>query len=217
MTDLLSVYNEALGVAGARGKLSSVADRSREREVCDLFYPSARKRAFAMAYWPSLTSAARLNKVAERNPAVDWADGDPLPPWRFAYALPADHSRSRFLEARSPFTFGRRGAELVLLTNEEKAILTYTSLIESPASWEDALYQVVVAELALTITPSLSLSDSSAQRTNLYYMKTVSSALVQQANAGHQFMPMADPLSRSTFFTNPTDIPATVRNYMGAA
>ncbi len=214
MTSVLAVYNQALGLAGARAKLASLGDKSRERELCDLYYDTAKSTAFSMANWPDLSATARLAIVAERNFALDWADGDPQPPWRFAYALPHDYVRARHLSSGARFKLGNCNGERVLLTNQEQAVLIYTRNIESPGAWDNSLRKVVVAELALKIVGGLSFSDNAAANVAQHYGKEVTDALLEQANEAHRYMPEQDPIS-SSFYTMAPDVPASVKGYMG--
>jgi hypothetical protein len=215
MSTVLAVYNQALGLAGARANLASTADKSRERELCDLYYATARDESFAMAYWPELKAVSRLALIAERDFSLDWADGDPHPPWRFAYALPTDYVRARYLASMNTFEIGRRGSERIFLTNQETPVLVYTSRVASPGAWDTDLFQVVVATLALNLAGALSFSDAAQQRAAQNYQLKVPNALVSQANLAHLHMPEVEPLSSSASFYLPPDIPASVKGYMG--
>ena len=180
---VLTVYNEALSLAGAQGKLASTGDLSRGAELCNMHYPRVRDSVFRAANWVTLKKTAVLTKVAEKTTSGDWVDGDPLPGWTYAYALPSDYVRARYLEQGLSFTFMRRGAELVLCTNASPAVLTYTFRETDPAQWELPLYELVVARLAWVIAKPLGADAGTVDHVLTNFTDAYRRALEESANA----------------------------------
>jgi hypothetical protein len=182
MPSILDVYNQALGTVGARAKLSSIADNLREAEVCNQFYEPSKDEVFCSAFWPSLRSTARLVRVAERDASLAWATTDPSPPWLYAYRLPNDFVRPRYLQEYSPFTLEAMATETALHTDVEDAVLIYTRDIADPNRWEPMLQALVVAVLALKIGRALGIDQKAYARAveNFQYVNAM--ALTAQAN-----------------------------------
>jgi hypothetical protein len=147
MPDQLAIYNMALGGVSARAKLTDIGQNVREAEVCNMFYDLVLKEAFSMAYWPSLRKTSRLAVYAERD--LEWDAGQPNPRWGYAYTLPADHIRPRYLQGYTPFELENVGDTFTLQTSAPEAILTYTARRLDPNSWEPALVSLVIAMLAI--------------------------------------------------------------------
>lgn len=192
MATLLAVYNEALSAAGAQGKLASTGDTSREAELCNLHYVRVRNSVFRAANWVSLKRTAQLALVAERDFSEDWTDGDPLPGWTYAYALPADYIRARYLADGLSFTLAKRGAELVLCTQASPAVLTYTYNETNPALWEGALYELVVARLARVIAKPLGADNETLGDVDAQWREIYVRALTESANEAQLPFPSSE-------------------------
>ena len=67
---VLALYNQALSAVRARGRLSSPTENSREREECDIWYPTVRDVVQESAYWESCRTTERLTLLKERNTAL---------------------------------------------------------------------------------------------------------------------------------------------------
>ena len=183
MTTQVDIYNKALGVAGAQGKLTSTSQNSREAEVCNLLYEEVMTSVFSAAYWSSLRATALLTLVVERNFDVDWTETDPAPDWRFAYRLPPNYVYPRWLSGFAPFTLAMLGDEMTLQTDAERAALTYTAKIEDPDRWEPLLRTMMIAALADAVSRPLRVSDDQYRRVALFFEQTYQSVLTLQANA----------------------------------
>lgn len=182
MTSVVDIYNQALSVTGAQGKLTSVSQNTREAEVCNIHYADVLTQVFSSAFWSSLRAVAQLTLVVERDYAEDWVSTDPAPDWRFAYRLPAGFVYPRWINGYAPFTLGVVGTETLLQTDVEDAVLTYTALVEDPDRWEPLLRSMVVAALAEAVARPLRVSDTQYRRVSLYFERTYQSVLTLQAN-----------------------------------
>lgn len=169
-TDLVTIWNQALSAAGGRGTVSSLDERSREADLCRLWYPTVRDMVLKAASWPSANKSVRLALLAERADGSEWAIGMPEPSYRFAYALPADMLAPRHLASFGRFTRHLVGATPALMCNEAGAILKYTFRQEEVTLWDAGLEAAMIYTLAATIALPLSgkgaLSDRLFERAN---------------------------------------------------
>ena len=182
MRDQVTLFNIALGVAGARASLTSVEDHTIEAEKCRLFYETARDEVFSAFYWGSLRSTARLVQVAERDLSVDWADTDPRPGYRFAHRLPVNFHYPQFLSNWSQFELSRIGDELVLMSDAEHPILTYTRKESNLGVWEPMLFSLVAAYLGVKVAIALKVDEKAYRRAVEHLQGVYSSAITAAAN-----------------------------------
>lgn len=147
----VEIYNLALSALGTSSSVASVSEVSREAEQCALWYEPVRDQIFRAAPWPRLTGFSRLALSVERDQAVDWVITDPDPKWGFAYALPSDYIRPRYLSTYVQFQESMVGDLPVLVTNAETPILTYTRKIARVDLWDPDLTMAVVFGLAAHI------------------------------------------------------------------
>lgn len=164
MAGLVEIYNLALSAATSRSSLSAVTENSREAEICNLWYPSVRDHVFRAAFWPCLQGTTSLAVIAERDFDVAWTAGDPRDPWRFAYSLPADIIRARYLTTYNRFELSLytpsgktpgEGSSRALLTNQPNAQLVYSVRMENTEHWDPDLVMSVVYGLAAAISNPL--------------------------------------------------------------
>lgn len=189
----LAIFNMAISLAGGRRLAPSIDAATVEAEQCRLWYTIARDGVFRRAYWPSVRLTEGLAVIAENDFLDDWRAGDPPLPWRFSYAAPAGLLGARQIDGadgltrRAPFTRERMVVAdtltEVILTDCEKAVLTYTKPTEDPAAWDEHLQLAVAHQLASHIVPALSgnasLASVAQSRANFF----VTQALETQANA----------------------------------
>lgn len=170
--DEVSIFNQALNAIGTRDNVSSVAENSREAEVCRLWYTTTRDQVLRAAYWNCAKAYARLAVAAQRDETVAWQAGDPEPGFLFAYALPSDCIRPRFLSSYSRFTVGVNGGAPALFSNAEEVILFYTKRETNVALWDASLQMAVAYALAAYICKPLTgkirgAQDAERQANNL--------------------------------------------------
>jgi len=161
-TSITNLYNKALSIVGTKTMVVSPEENSRERDVCDLWYPSARDQVLHAASWHSAKGIFRLALLKTRDSAVAWANDDPEPGWKYLYSLPSDCLRPRFLSTYESFVAGvspnatPSATELnTLSTNVEKAILIYTKRQEDVRLWGPNLELAIVNALAAMIAMPL--------------------------------------------------------------
>lgn len=143
-TDEVGMYNLALSVVGSESSVASPTEDSREAEVCRLWYLPVVESVLRAARWPSARAVKRIALLQERDFDEDWVVGDPEPPWIFAYAYPSDMLRPRYLTSYGRFMTGLTDGVQSVLTNEEDAILVYTTRQLLVTAW-DAQLQLAIA------------------------------------------------------------------------
>lgn len=149
MSDQVTLYNQALSLAGSRSSVSSISESSREVEVCNLWYDEARRSVLSSAFWPSARKFQSLAVLKERVTGAAWVEGDPSPPFRFAYALPANMLRPRYIDNFSRFSVDLlTSSSRALMTDQEDAILFYTLDQTNINLWDAQLYSAVLHLLA---------------------------------------------------------------------
>lgn len=182
-TTVLGIYNAALSAIRAKGRLSSLTDRSREREECDIWYPLIRDRVQEAAYWPGCRTTARLALLQQRNTALDWAAGDPETQYHFSYSLPANYLRAWYIDSFESFTlsFDSTRTSRVLNTNVSEAVLVYAAVQDNPVFWTPGQRQATIYALAAAIAGPIS-GQNSLQELNY----NLADAAIMQARSDAQ-------------------------------
>lgn len=154
--DKITLFRQALAHAGLTGTLDSPDDSGVEAAQCRLHYDTVRDTVFSASYWPELKAAKRLGVVTERDPDIAWVSTDPFPGWTYAYALPIDCIRPRFLADFSRFELSASSSNVTVLnTDRDTPILTYTRRVEELNLWSTDLFDSVVFGLAARIVMPL--------------------------------------------------------------
>ncbi len=149
------LFNLALSAAGTRSFVSAPNEASREAEICRLWYEPVRRQILQAAPWPSTRSVARLALLSERVEDA-WAAGKPLPQYQYAYALPANCLRPRFLSSYSRFEISLLSTtQQAIMTSAPEAIMIFTFDQFDPTMWDPSLYLAIAAGLASKITMPL--------------------------------------------------------------
>jgi hypothetical protein len=158
---VLDVWNKALSISRARGRLTSVDDPSPEQEELAQWYPSVLRTVQSAAWFAGCKSQARLALLSE---AADvWTEGGPENGYSYAYALPANILRAWHLTSFARFSLSFNGTELILSTNEPEAILTYAVLQQDTTMWSPLEDSAITHALAAHITGPLTGKNSLAK------------------------------------------------------
>ena len=180
--DLVTLYNLALSAVGTRARISGPTEQTREAQICNQWYPTVRDTALRAANWSSCKATARLALQRAATSDVDWADGDPEPPWTYRYALPVDYLYPRWLSDYSNFALCTYENRTMLLADVELPILIYTCKQDNPAVWDPDLFRAVSLGLAAAIAMPL---HGKADRANVMLQdanELIIRARVQTAN-----------------------------------
>jgi len=163
--DAIVLYNLALDLIGARNKISSPLEQSREAEACNLWFPQIRDQVLASAAWPEATKQERLAQLAIHDNVDNvWLQGDPRPDYLTAYALPTDCLRPQFISGGGRFTIQAYGLEnRALMTNNTSPILVYTFRHPTVSMWSQGLQMAIMYGLASMICTPLTGKTSRAK------------------------------------------------------
>ena len=187
-TSVVKIYNQALSACGSISTLESVDENVPEAETCNLWYEDVRDKIFQSAPWHKLTRAARLSLVAERDPDLAWTIADPVPGNQFAYGLPSDLIRPRYLYNYGQFRDGTTpSGQNVIWTNTESPILFYTRRENDPNQWDPMLRSAIVFGLAAHIAMRVTGKPAIVQANYNLAMQEIDAARVADANR-HQTM-----------------------------
>lgn len=143
----LALYNLAATSIGLRAKLTSLTQTHRAVETFNTLYDMVRKRVFAAAWWPSVTTMEPLYLIKERS-AGDWTFGEPFPGSQYMYAAPQDMIHPHYLTTYRHFTYMNTGGIMGISTHEESPVLVYTTDGIDVSDWDFDLYSAVAYALA---------------------------------------------------------------------
>lgn len=192
---VLSIYNAAISVAGGKGRLSSLAQSSKERGACDTWYEIVRNTVQEAAYWPSVKSAQRLTLLATRTTSADWASTDPHNPYLYKYQLPNDNLRPWHLHDYGPFELlsDPTDGTVHLHTNTVNAVLTYARINDNPSQWLASQQQATIWALGGHIVPEISGKSALMQRNMDMANELLLMAQSSAANQQHAQMETVPP------------------------
>lgn len=164
MSDLV-LWNQALGAAHARGRLSSLTERSPEADLLREWYGHVIQTVQSAAWWPACRAVERLGLVAEASGT--WTAAQPEPGYAYAYALPEQMLRPWHLVDFSRFSlsFNAAADKTLLNTNTPEAILIYGREQDDTTQWSALQRNATIFGLAAAISGPLS-GKTSLVRTN---------------------------------------------------
>lgn len=186
MSDLVTIYNRALALAGARRQLSTPDQQGSEGDQCRLWYPIVRDTVQRSANWPSCKRYSRLAVLGERaNFNTDWAETNPSPGYRYAYAAPADMLAPRYLHTYQRFELEvwEPTNVMAVMTNVEDAILHYTTRQDNIQLWDTDLQNAIIYTLAATIAMPLVGKVAATERLRERAVELVINAQTNIANS----------------------------------
>lgn len=185
-SDETEIYNLALDTIGARNKISSPLEQSREAEACNLWFPNIRDQVLASAAWPESTKMARLGLLAEQDSDL-WVLGKPRPDLLNAYAIPSDCLRPQYLSDYSKFTIQSFAPETrAIMSNSGSPVLIYTFRQTLVSLWSAELQMAIMYGLAASICMSLTGKTSRAKLLYEQANKHIIAARETAANAGDE-------------------------------
>lgn len=155
-TTEVGLYNLALSLAGAKASVVTTTETSREAQQCALWYSEVRDLVLNAAPWPSLKSSYKLELVMERDTAEDWENYDPPEGMLYAYALPSNFLRARYLSTFERFTLGQDQSNVKrIFSNAANAVLVYSRTQTDITKWEQVVKMAIVHGLAAYIARPL--------------------------------------------------------------
>ena len=158
MASDVSICNLALSHIGT-ATINSLDDPTKEGRACKLHFAAVRDSVLREHPWNFATKREYLS-LLNTTPVG----------WSFAYAYPSDCLFARELwqqtrlENPTPFETVRGTGGRVIVTNEQDAVLEYTSAVTDATQFDplfvDALSYKLAAELAMPITRSVPISQA---------------------------------------------------------
>lgn len=189
--DLVSLYNMACSAIGTKARISLPTEKSREAEICQLWYPTVRDTVLSAAHWSSARAVASLALLADRDLNVGWVDGDPSPDWLYAFALPSDYLYPRYINQYQQFELGIIGTNRVLFSNYNPTTLLYTKRQDNPVLWDPLLYRAVANALSAAISMPL---HGKASRTKLALELANSAIMEARTNLANKDQSMRESI-----------------------
>ena len=185
----VEICNLALSAIGARGRLTSLADPTREAEECSLWWPQVMDNVLQAAWWPEVKRARRLTLAFSEETDGTFSNTDPLPNWKYAYALPVDYLRAWHLSDYSRFEIARvhdgTTLRLSIQTNSHEPVLIYSTKDFPVAGWGPHLVNVAVYTLASVLAMPLT-GDISKQQMNIQLAtRAIHQAQAESATVDH--------------------------------
>lgn len=154
VSQVVDIFNLACSQF-TRSSILSVNEKSREAELCSLWYDPTLKSVLRAAPWNFATAVKRLDLLATRDFNLAWASADPMPEWTYEYQLPSDLIRPRYLTSYGRFDLGTRGSTSVLYTNEPLATLVYTKEQPLIHLWDDSFVTAMARALGANVVLGL--------------------------------------------------------------
>lgn len=200
MPSRTELFNQALAHATVGGSISDADENSREANVCRLFYPTVRRKILGMASWPSATKSFKLAELSARVDGVDWAQGAPSPQYRYAYSVPSDLVRPRYLDTFSRFDYSLYDDDTKAIhTDAVQPVLTYTKDQENVVLWDTALYEAIGLALGAYISPKLNGKEGTVNRLLQYANAAIETARAGAVNTDHENYDWAAPWIEARF------------------
>lgn len=165
-SDILSVWNAALGDAQISARVEDIDENSVQAQTIRTYYDIVRKTACVASFWPSSGTENRLTRIAERDFASAWQPSDPSTEYQYSYVLPADCLRPRYLTSFAPFRISMKTDKVtqILSTNEELPILQFSFDQVLPALWDMDLYEAITVALAARISGPLNSERANSEQ-----------------------------------------------------
>ena len=158
MPTVLDVWNTALSALRGKGGIAATTATTREADLCRIWYPIARDAVQRGAFWPSCRITAALTQLVKREGA--WEAGDPEENYTYAYALPTDYLRARFLRSGERFSLALLtptdgDEQLALHTDATPAQLVYSKKQEDVDLWDPVQFEATALVLASNLAGPL--------------------------------------------------------------
>lgn len=190
-SDLLSLWNNAIGCIGGKTSIAAVTEASAEAAACALAYRQVVEEILRETDWNCVRRRAALDEVSE---GAVWP-----PSWGYMFLWPADCLKVRGFESGLPglscgaapieYEVGNDAtAGRVIYTNLADPVIVYTAYEYDPADapceamFDSSLKQAVSWSLAATIAGRLTGSAQVVQQTRAMALQALAQAREANAN-----------------------------------
>lgn len=181
----VQIYNLALNAIGERSNISAPTDKSRGAEVCRLWYGLVKDSILSAAFWPEAQKITYLGLVNTRD-SDTWAEDNARPGYTYAYALPSDMLRPRYMTDYSRFLVGTIAGQRVLSSNLQQAALVYTERLDDVSAMGAELQMALVYGLAANICMPITGKRSRALDLRNEANELITTARVSAANTSNE-------------------------------
>lgn len=184
MASIIDIWNTALSNIGHKANLADPDEASAEANHCRRFYPLALGMTLERHSWSFATRRANLAVV-----------DNPIQHWMFAYGLPNPCVAVRAIlppqctddSFEQPYAIeSAENGDLILYTNQEDAVVKYTTLVEDTTKFTPLFVLAVAADLASLLVgpiPKDARKRQEMQQLAVYYTGL---AAANDANNGQQ-------------------------------
>jgi hypothetical protein len=183
MASTVEIYNMAISHLGVGKEITSLTEASEERRALSRFYEVALKavlRDCPMAF-------------SRRSVALGLVEEDPTSEWGYSYRYPSDCVALRRIVSGNPnethdtrirYEVASDVAGRLIYSNEQNAVLEYTSYVSDPTLFPDDFTLSFTYKLAELAAPRLAQGDPFGNRDKMerLYLAQISRARVNSFN-----------------------------------
>lgn len=184
MASDVEIANIALSFIGSGTHIASFTEQSTEADACDQFYDLSLKEMLREYPWPFAKKRAALGLVDE--------DPEDYDEWAYSYRYPSDCLFARRIDSgvavdkpgtRIDFDIAQDEEGLLILTNEEDAILEYSYYADDASRFPPDFVMALAYRIACYIAPRI-IKDPTrmAAVVQMMYDKSLSKARKSAAN-----------------------------------
>lgn len=186
---VVQICNTALARIGVSNFISSIDEATQEAAVCKLLYEQCRDRLLREVHWPFARVFKALALVQQSSSSPAWATE-----WTYAYRYPTDCVNIwRVLTAMgrneippAAYEIGRDEQGRLLFTDQQNAVIEYTTRVEDPAQFDSTFVSVLSWLLAMEIAMPLSAMDALRRQAMQAYVAERDQAARIAANESEQ-------------------------------
>lgn len=205
VTDEVSVYNLALNAIGSRDNIAAPTERSREAEVCRLWYPVVRDQILSAGPWPSCRKSRRLALYVKQDNDT-WDAGEPDPIYQNSFTVPDDMLYPRYMTNFGRFELSTSlNDQQVIMSNDPEPILVYTFRQILPQRWESSLGMAIVYGLAAHICMPLTGKPNRAGNLIQQANELILAARASTGNIDNQAVETIPTWIAARGYANPSD------------
>jgi hypothetical protein len=179
MTTIETLVNQSLDLIGYKRHVGNIYEGSAAARVALNCYAETRDELLHMLKpdWATrdITLTLLRQAPAQYEPGIDWGPLYPPMPWKFEYGFPDDcvvplqiKEQIFFYPIWKPqanvFRVNFSGGIRTILSNVDKAVLTYTAEVHDPTLWHEDFTVQFIAVLAKKLAPSLAPHQMQAQQ-----------------------------------------------------
>lgn len=158
MTDVLSIWNQAISFCGVSDEVQSETENTANANACRRFYEQDRDEMLEDYAWTFAKVTLTLALVSN----------DPTTEWLYAYAYPSNclqirrilsDVRNETRQSRVPYLLGQLNDVQLIYTDRASAVAEYTKRVTDPSEFSPSFAKALAYKLAVDIAPRLTGGD----------------------------------------------------------